>query len=315
MPTLSNSLFDENAEGEYLFLKHEEITYPSSDLINNDHLPFYSAKDKDTLFIPVYFGSHFENVIRLEDDNIFSKDFTNTTSFPGYAGIERPYSFKMSDGIAFFLFLSFFLFVFVLSRGSGYVKQMFRNLVDDSERDSIFVESTTSNEYRFKFFMFLQTAIILAIFIFVIIWLPVENVLNVAEYEVFTHILFYALAILLFWGIKWVLNRFLGYVFFDKQKANIWQSSYFSMLALLSLFLYPILLCVIHAQDIHFLNISKNIFLLFLIIGFFIILRKGIRLFLVKPHGFFYFMLYLCALEIIPCVGLYLGLVYIYNFF
>lgn len=232
----------------------------------------------------------------------------------GFEGILRPYSFNTEDGITGLMLMSFILFSSVYNKGIDFVRQMVQNLFEVTERDSIFVDSTTINEFRFKAFLLTQSTILLAIFAYIIIYLSPENsIIHPDGKKTFICIFTFTVVIYLFWGIKWSVNFFIGKIFFNQKKVNIWQNNYFSAIELLGIALFPILLFLVSSRSQTISDIC--IFLIFglIAISFILTVYKGFRVFLTKPYGIFYFMLYLCALEILPYMGLYMGLEYIYN--
>ncbi|MDR2475695.1 MAG: DUF4271 domain-containing protein [Bacteroidales bacterium] len=232
----------------------------------------------------------------------------------GKEGIIRPFSCNMSDGIIFLMLVSFFLFASVYTKGASFVAQIFQNLIGNTERDSIFVDSTTGSEERFKFFLILQTSILLSIFFFIENNILYERNIFLSEKTLILAIGFSIVILLAFWAIKWIINKALGYIFFDNQIIIIWQNNYFSAIGLLGIALYPVLLILVYSKSEIFIYSSLYILWGIILIGFISITLKGIRFFLLKPHGIFYYLLYLCALEIIPYVGLYHGLMHIYNY-
>ena len=265
----------------------------------------FSSQKKDESILSVY----------TEYSSLQEKDLTITQDVKGKNGELRPYSLKMSDSLTLLMLVSFFLFAYVYTKGIGYITQMFQNLLGNTERESIFVNNTTTSEYQIKFSLLLQTAISLSVFFFIIIATPFgKSDILLTDKDIIIYSSLFLLIIFLFWGIKWLINEFLGFIFFDKQKVSLWQNNYFSSISLFGTILFPTLLFLVHTQSHILIGISKYLFFFLMVLGFILIVYKGIRFFLVKPYGIFYFILYFCALEIIPYVGLYKGLVYIYNF-
>lgn len=282
-------------------MKNEELT-----------ASFFYGVDNDSCFIGVPKDvNYFEKTI-IPFSFINRKQHTTQASIR-YEGTARPYSVKMSDSIILLMFLSLFLFISVFAKGRDYVRHMFQNLFTDTDKESIFIDNSTTSEYRIRFFLLLQTTISLAVLFFFLIKTP-NGILSMPERETFMLISLFILVIFIFWGIKWLINKILGFIFFEKDKVNLWQNNYFSALSLYGVAFFPVLVLLINAPSMHIIEISRYILIVFFILGFIIITYKGIRFFLTKPHGILYFMLYLCALEIIPYIGLYMGLEYINEF-
>ena len=230
----------------------------------------------------------------------------------GYEGKPIPRSNKTEDGITSLFLVSFILLTSVCGRGLDFIQQMVRNLFEATERDSIFVDNTTVGELRVKAFLLIQSTILTAVFLFVFYSLNHPDIFYEGK-DAFIRISLFALALFLFWGIKWLVNTMLGKIFFEYKKVLVWQTGYFSIIELFGILLFPVLLFMVNAQSEFMLNFCIYLIFLMILVGFALIINKGFRVFLRKPYGLFYFILYLCALEFIPYTGLYMGLKYIYK--
>jgi hypothetical protein len=255
------------------------------------------------------------NTVRNDSINLSVHEVRETKQEIRFEGSPRPYSFKAEDGITSLLLMSFLLFTSVYGKGLEFIRQMTQNLFEATERDSIFIDNSTANEFKIRFFLLVQATILLAVFSFITIYLSsdVRLLIQPDGKKTFICILLFALVIFLFWGIKWMLNSFIGRIFFDKKKVNIWQNNYFSAIELLGIVLLPAVLFSVHSQSETFTKICMILSFSLIALCFILIIYKGFRVFLTKPYGIFYFILYLCALEFIPYMGLYMGLEYMYK--
>ena len=290
-------------------LNEDSISTFSSDL----H-PFLNGKNNDSYFA---FRKSAEHTDYFEPATIpfplSREEYQTSQTSIRYDGINLPYSVKNSGSISLLLFICLFISITAYSKGRDYINYLFQNLFSNTDKESIFIDSSTTNEYQIRFSLLLQTTIILAIMYYLFIEANCQLLIT-SERDTFIHILLFVLIIFIFWGIKWLMNSVLGFIFFEKEKVYLWQNNYFSALSLYGIAFLPLLILVINASSKQMIEISKSIFIFFLILGFIIIIYKGIRFFLTKLRSFLYFMLYLCALEIIPYIGLYMGLKYINEF-
>ncbi len=250
----------------------------------------------------------------LNDSIKSTQELLETKTESGFKGTPLPYSFRSEDGITSLMLLSFIFVASVYRKGVDFIHEMTHNLFEASDRSS-FMGSTTINEFRLKAFLLIQSTTLLSIFTFIIIYLSSNGSSTIIQSgrKIFVCIVIFIFVIFIFWGFKWLSNNLIGRIFFDIKKVNIWQNNYFSIIELLGISLFPVLLFLVKSQYEILSKICIFLILIFIGIGFILSVYKGFRVFLTKVHGIFYFMLYLCALEILPYLGLYMGLKYIYN--
>lgn len=111
---------------------------------------------------------------------------------------------------------------------------------------------------------------------------------------------------LLYCMAKWIIYRFVNWVFFDKKGNNVWIKSYFLIISMFGVLLFPASLLLI------FLNLSAFyccIFFAFLfVLANFLLLYKAFCTFFKGLHGLFYLFLYFCTLEIFPILIIWKGM-------
>lgn len=98
---------------------------------------------------------------------------------------------------------------------------------------------------------------------------------------------------------------------FDKNKTNIWLESYSALIYYVGFALFPFVLFLVYF-DLSLTNlvIIGSIILIFTKILMF---YKWIKLFFHQFSGLFLLILYFCALEIVPCLLLYQGMIQMNN--
>ena len=226
----------------------------------------------------------------------------------GVEGIPVSYSPRTDDTIALTLLVCFFLSSIALAKGKKFLSQQVKDFVLHRERTSIF-DSSTAADVRYLLVLVLQTCVLSGITFFnyfhdtfPTLMDHVSSLLLVGIYVVF------CLTYLL---LKWLLYMFLGWTFFDKNRTNMWLESYSALIYYVGFALFPFVLFLVYF-DLSFINliIIGSIILIFTKILMF---YKWIKLFFHQFGALFLLILYFCALEILPCLLLYQGMIQINN--
>ena len=224
----------------------------------------------------------------------------------GFEGTPISYSPRTDDAIALTLLACFFLSSIALARGKKFLSQQVKDFVLHRERTSIF-DSSTAADVRYLLVLVLQTCVLSGItFINYFhdtcpaLMDHVSSLLLLGIYVGFC---------LAYFLLKWLLYMFLGWTFFDKNKTNIWLESYSALIYYVGFALFPFVLFLVYF-DLSLTNlvIIGSIILIFTKILMF---YKWIKLFFHQFGDLFLLILYFCALEIVPCLLLYQGMVQI----
>ena len=135
----------------------------------------------------------------------------------------------------------------------------------------------------------------------VLLWFVVVSsyvLLLMTEEIHFNFFLLFAIVVV-YLGLKWVLIRFLGYVFGLKDVARAFSTDYFVIIAMLGLLLLPLNLGIIYMPEV-----SDFVWtVVLLVIGFLVVITLFIKLLQIFYRGIsslFYIFLYLCTSEILP---------------
>lgn len=226
----------------------------------------------------------------------------------GIEGDLIPYSPRTDDGLAMVLLVCFFISSYVLARSKKFLLQQARNFMLYRERTSIFNSSTTA-DMRYLLLLIVQTCVLSGVCIF--------NYFNDVQFSlmksVSPHLLLvvYIAVSMIYFLFKWVVYSLLGWVFFDKNKTDIWLESYSTLIYYLGFVLFPLVLFLVYFDlNVVFL-VSIGCFLV--IFTKILMFYKWVKLFFSNIYGAFLLILYFCALEIIPCLILYQGLVLLNN--
>lgn len=226
----------------------------------------------------------------------------------GFEGTPISYSPRTDDAIALTLLVCFFLSSIALARGKKFFSQQVKDFVLHRERTSIF-DSSTAADVRYLLVLVLQTCVLSGI-----TFLNYFHDTCPALMDHVSSLLLLGIYVgfcLAYFLLKWLLYMFLGWTFFDKNKTNIWLESYSALIYYVGFALFPFVLFLVYF-DLSLTNlvIIGSIILIFTKILMF---YKWIKLFFHQFSGLFLLILYFCALEIVPCLLLYQGMIQMNN--
>ena len=226
----------------------------------------------------------------------------------GFEGTPISYSPRTDDAIALTLLVCFFLSSVALARGKKFLSQQVKDFVLHRERTSIF-DSSTAADVRYLLVLVLQTCVLSGI-----TFLNYFHDTCPALMDHVSSLLLLGIYVgfcLAYFLLKWLLYMFLGWTFFDKNKTNIWLESYSALIYYVGFALFPFVLFLVYF-DLSLTNlvIIGSIILIFTKILMF---YKWIKLFFHQFSGLFLLILYFCALEIVPCLLLYQGMIQMNN--
>ena len=226
----------------------------------------------------------------------------------GFEGTPISYSPRTDDAIALTLLACFFLSSIALARGKKFLSQQVKDFVLHRERTSIF-DSSTAADVRYLLVLVLQTCVLSGI-----TFLNYFHDTCPALMDHVSSLLLLGIYVgfcLAYFLLKWLLYMFLGWTFFDKNKTNIWLESYSALIYYVGFALFPFVLFLVYFDlSLTKLDINGTIILIFTKILMF---YKWIKLFFHQFSGLFLLILYFCALEIVPCLLLYQGMIQMNN--
>ena len=226
----------------------------------------------------------------------------------GFEGTPISYSPRTDDAIALTLLACFFLSSIALARGKKFLSQQVKDFVLHRERTSIF-DSSTAADVRYLLVLVLQTCVLSGI-----TFLNYFHDTCPALMDHVSSLLLLGIYVgfcLAYFLLKWLLYMFLGWTFFDKNKTNIWLESYSALIYYVGFALFPFVLFLVYFDfSLTNLVIIGSIILIFTKILMF---YKWIKLFFHQFSGLFLLILYFCALEIVPCLLLYQGMIQMNN--
>ncbi|MGI6220117.1 MAG: DUF4271 domain-containing protein [Bacteroidaceae bacterium] len=166
------------------------------------------------------------------------------------------------------------------------------------------IPQATASEMRHFLFLQVQTAILAALLFVCYAWgirpRPGTFYQNLLHFSIFAAIVFACCT------MRTLLYMLIGWIFFRKEQAASWMRCYFTTENIFSFCLLIIVLLCIYADIEPQKCVIAGLIVLFLLKS--LLFFKGIHLFSLSPISRLYFILYLCALEIIPIIFAVSGL-------
>lgn len=216
----------------------------------------------------------------------------------GYVGVLQPSLPHTEDWVFGTLLFSFFLLVFSLMNSRSFVSETISNFFQVKDRTSIF-SKTTINDFKTRFLLSLFSIGVFSLYAYYVLFEPE------AGFSFSTFLLVLTVT-LLFFGLKSLLFELIGYVFLDNKSLRMGKESYYNIISILGIFLFPLLILHIYAPDsLHYaIGISS---IIICISGTILIIFKLFQIFFHKIVASFYILLYLCTLEFLPLIALYLA--------
>jgi hypothetical protein len=185
---------------------------------------------------------------------------------------------------------------------------MTRELFRKNERESIFSEQI-NNEIFIKLLLILETIILLS-FIFFNYFSHQSGSSIETSPQVFQFIGLTCLLFIAFFIYKYLSYVALSHIFFRKENLQQWNNNFISLICLSGFILFvPALLLFYVESAYYFCQIFALIYLIFIVL---LIGYKVYVIFFSDKSLVLYFILYLCAQEIIPLYFLYRGLNYLF---
>ncbi len=219
-------------------------------------------------------------------------------------GIPLPYSPRTDVCTTTVLLCCFFISAYVLAHSRKFLMQQADGFLLHRERPSIFATSTGS-EMRYMLILIIQACILAGLYLFIcfVEGRPALVAVNLPTCALLGAYIAVCCGYIL---AKWLSYILLGWIFLDKKDKEIWLESYSTLIHYVGFFLFLQSLSAVYFDLSLIAVVTAGLLLLFLVK--LLMLYKWLRLFCRHFYGCFLLILYFCALEIIPCMLLYKGL-------
>ncbi|HOG04813.1 MAG TPA: DUF4271 domain-containing protein [Paludibacter sp.] len=214
-------------------------------------------------------------------------------SFQGDLFPQLPHMQNWIFGVILFLFV---LFVFSVNRSYGWIVDSLQNIAKVKIRKSMFSQTTTEG-YQSRFFLIIFAVGILSLYVYLGFYPSAQ--LSFSIY----FLLF--LCSLIFLIVKHFLMRVVAYTFSKEASFKSGDEFYTNTLFFLSLLVAPLLILKIYFCHGTFPNLFDIIASIFAILSAIFLVIKLFQLFYKKILDSIHILLYLCALEILPYIGLF----------
>ena len=181
--------------------------------------------------------------------------------------------------------------------GYKYIENLFHHMFSTRRRDNLF-EDHTVHETSILTALIANTCIVEGFLIYFAVQLLCPALAPKLQSNVFLHIITYCGLALGFFLVQLLVYKVMGYTFSDKVGSKLWLDGFKSTQSLLGLVLLPVLVVVMlypsHGKVL--LTVAGILYL----IARLIFIYKGFRIFYSNLSSILYFLLYLCAVEIVP---------------
>lgn len=221
----------------------------------------------------------------------------------GMKGEPLPYLLRSDWMVTLVIFLCLISMSYIISKTKKHLQQQLRSVFSSRERASFF-DDATATDIRFSLTLILQTCILLGFCVFY--YISHSNAELIKQFNHFLLFISFTLSIIVYLIAKWGIYEFINWIFFKKERNLLWTTTYFNNIICLGLILFPILLLVIYF-DLDF-QISQITILTGIIFTKILLFWKCFNNFFNKIHGFFHLILYFCALEILPDLIVWKGI-------
>ena len=181
--------------------------------------------------------------------------------------------------------------------GYKYIENFFHNMFSTRRRENLF-EDHTVNETSILVALIANTCIVEGFITYFAVSLLRPDLSTALHSNVFIHIAAFTALAVGFYILQWLAYKLLGYTFTDSLGSKLWIDGFKASQSFLGLLLLcvlvPLMLFPSHGKTL--LAAAALIYL----VARLIFIYKGFRIFYSKLPSLFYFLLYLCAVEIVP---------------
>ena len=266
------------------------------------HLPGHKpGKSLRDVSLPQYYRESF-----FSKDSLFHPELRGGRL--GVAGDPVPYTVAGDNFISSILLLCFVLACVAFSRSQQFIIRQAKNFFRLPSFGTTEV-TETSNEIRFQFFFVLQTCLLIAIGFFIYSRASISDTFTIDQYQVIS---IYAACVASYFLLKTLLYVISGWVFFDKKKNVQWLKSFLFLISTEWVALFPVVMLL------SYFNLALQVAVIYtlVVLGIVKILTfyKTYLIFFKRNGVFLQIFLYFCALEVVPLLALWGGLVLISHY-
>ncbi|MCD8290650.1 MAG: DUF4271 domain-containing protein [Prevotella sp.] len=259
------------------------------------------CEDSDEL--PLYYKENYF----FSDSLLYSK---GTRALNGISGNPLPYTIRNDNMITSILLVCFILVLIGLSKTGRLIARQTKGFFNEHRKHTAEYTETT-NEYRFQFFLVLQSCLLFALLSFIYTQQFADTTFFIMP--IYLQLTIFFAVFVAYFSIKTLLYWVVNSVFFDKSSNMVWLKSLLFITSVEGIALFPL---VVILSYINLPIIYGTFYLCFVIIIVKILLfYKCFVTFFRQKVFCLQIILYFCALEIIPLLFLWGTLVKIIDCF
>lgn len=231
----------------------------------------------------------------LHADSIARADSIALHAFKGFDGVVVTGVPSDQNWVFLLLLFMFGLVVVAFLRTISSPVEMLTSFLNSKERTSIFNKTSIYNfEQKVYFLIFSITSI--SLFSYLIFYE------HGRDFNILTYLYFLA-ATVLFVLLKYILAKFLSYIFLDNSTMKMLTGSYLNVVSVVAFLFYHFMLLHLYTFSVS-IDFTTNTALIIIVLGLIMFTVKLIQIFLHKIVASLYLLLYLCTFEILPVFGL-----------
>ena len=218
-------------------------------------------------------------------------------------------SSPLHDTGSMIMFLLSCLFLITSYRlGNVYISNLMHNMFSTKGKDDLYADHTMSDT-RIIVALIINTCLMEGLLLFYgLAWIDPQLTLALQR-SVFLHVFVLVMAAGLFITLQLFLYRLIGFTFSDDRLTELWVGGFLASQAMLGLLLFPIVVLTLVFPTTIKLMLTLSIILY--ILARIVFIWKGFRIFFNNLSSSIYFILYLCAVEIVPPLLALAGTVYV----
>lgn len=275
----------------------QEIHYSSRP--DTLHLPGQEIpRDLKEVSLPHYYRENF-----FSNNTMYHPELS--TERIGTSGDPIPYTFQNDSFVTGILILCFLLMTFALSRISDFLLRQTKQFFSTQKTEQTLTE--TGSEIKFQILFLFITCLIYALLYFLYTNHFIANTFIISsEYLL---LVIFGMTILGYMFLRMVLYTIVNNIFFDNKKNLQFLGSILIITSLEGVVLFPLILLLAYFQFSlqNAIIYTATIVILAKILTFY----KSFTIFFNQKGGFLQIILYFCALEMIPLMMLWSGLLVI----
>lgn len=261
-----------------------------------------AAVDTSQLYHSPTFTDSFPTLTSA-DSTALPLDQTAVMTIPAdVQPLDRGHSLVHDTGAMSLLLASLFFLVVSYRNGYKYIENLLHNMFSVRRRENLF-EDYTVKETQILSALIGLTCVTEAIMMYQGVRHFHPSLLGSLQQFTTLHIVAFFGVALGFYFLQMLVFNLLGYIFSDHASTKVWLDGFKATQALLGLLLFP-LVAVSLTQPQYTEKLLISAFILYFCLRF-VFICKGFRIFYSNLLSLVYFILYLCAVEIVPLVLTY----------